>query len=105
MDNVKKTKVDLDAVKTFYDPHPGFLGAAVPIPSAVKQVTDGLNGQTMTLREAVDKIKNAACRTFLPGQRRKVIVAEGAILLKVKVTGLYQAHLRQVIKYREPLTF
>lgn len=48
--------INLDDVKTFFDPHPGFAGATIPIPEAVKKVANGLNGKSMTLREAVTKI-------------------------------------------------
>jgi len=43
--------------KTFFDPHPGFAGAIIPIPAAVKKVADGLNGKTMLLQKAVDMIQ------------------------------------------------
>lgn len=42
---------------TFFDPHPGFAGAAISIPREVKAVADGLNGKRMSLRRAVNKIK------------------------------------------------
>ncbi|MDP3999324.1 MAG: hypothetical protein Q8P76_01860 [bacterium] len=42
---------------TFFDPHPGFAGAAIPIPPQVKKVADGLNGQIMSLQTAVRKIQ------------------------------------------------
>ena len=48
---------NLNAVKTFFDPHPGLAGAIVPIPEAVKKVANNLNGKSMTLREAVARIK------------------------------------------------
>lgn len=41
----------------FYDPHPGFAGAEIPIPTPVKTVADNLNGKRMTLAEAVKKIQ------------------------------------------------
>lgn len=50
-------EVDLDEVKTFFDPHPGLLGALAPIPNAVRKVANELNGKKMPLREAVEKIK------------------------------------------------
>lgn len=36
-----------ETVVTLYDPHPGFAGAVIPIPPAVKRVADALNGQTL----------------------------------------------------------
>ena len=48
---------DLDAVKTFYDPHPGLAGALIPIPASVKEVANELDGRRMSLRKAVAKIQ------------------------------------------------
>lgn len=50
---------NLNAVKTFFDPHPGFGGAIIPIPEAIKRVADELSGKTMSLRNAVAKIRKA----------------------------------------------
>ena len=41
----------------FYDPHPGLAGAVIPIPEPVRKVANELVGQTMTLQEALEKIK------------------------------------------------
>ena len=46
-----------DQKKFFFDPHPGFAGAVIPIPAAVKKVADELNNKTMTLKEAIAKIR------------------------------------------------
>lgn len=53
-------QVNLNSVVTFFDPHPGLLGCPVPIPDAVKQVADALNGQSLLLAEAVERIQRAA---------------------------------------------
>ena len=50
-------QVGLNELKTFYDPHPGFAGAFLPIPTAVRKVAEELNGKTMTLGEALAKIR------------------------------------------------
>lgn len=47
----------LDAIKTFFDPHPGFAGAAIPIPEAVRRVANELNGKTASLRDAIARIQ------------------------------------------------
>ena len=52
----RETTIDLDAVRTFYDPHSGFMGA-MPIPAPLKKVADRLNGQKLSLREALWKIQ------------------------------------------------
>lgn len=46
-----------DTQVTLYDPHPGFAGAMIPIPAAVKRVADALDGQTLPLGEAVARIQ------------------------------------------------
>ena len=48
---------NLDAVKTFFNPHPGFTGAMIPIPESVRKVANELDGKSMTLREAVARIQ------------------------------------------------
>ena len=74
-----KKSVNLDEVKTFYDPHPGFAGAAIPIPPAVKKVADELNGKTLPLREAMNRI-----RRVTKGELKIVILDIGFIMLKIK---------------------
>lgn len=53
----KKEPADLDTLVTFYEPHPGFGGAAVPLPGPVKKAIDELDGKTMILRQGIEKIK------------------------------------------------
>lgn len=53
-------KASLNSVVTFFDPHPGLLGCPVPIPDVVKRVADELNGQSLPLTEAVERIQRAA---------------------------------------------
>lgn len=85
-----KNQIDLDAVKFFYDPHPGYLGAIAPIPDAVKKVADELAGQTMSLREAKAKIQQVASG--------KIIVRDGCILLQE--IGKLPMNIWRVIQYR-----
>lgn len=58
----KKEFADLNAVVTFYEPHPGFGGAGVPLSGPVKKAIDELNGKTMTLRQGIAKIKATGIR-------------------------------------------
>lgn len=60
MSNTGK-KINLGAVKTFFDPNPGlkFCGAAASMPAVVKKAADELDGKTMSLSEAVAKIQAA----------------------------------------------
>ena len=46
-----------DTLVTFYNPHPGFAGAAIPVPTAVKRVADALNGQTLPLGDTIARIQ------------------------------------------------
>lgn len=50
-------KVDMDILRVFFDPHPGFASAAVSIPQKIKKVADELSGQTMSLYEAVKRLR------------------------------------------------
>lgn len=43
-----------------YDPHPGFGGAAIPLPNEVKKVVDQLTNCILEIDQAIDKIKQAA---------------------------------------------
>lgn len=45
---------------TFYDPHPGIGGAIIPLPEPMKRTAKELDGQTMTIGEAVKKIEDNA---------------------------------------------
>jgi hypothetical protein len=50
-------KPDMDTPRTFFDPHPGFAGAAIPIPGLVKAIAEDLDGQTLSLTEAVARLR------------------------------------------------
>lgn len=56
---INEEKIDLTQKKTFFDPYPNFIGAVIPLPEAIKTVSDALDGQTMLLLEAIQKIKAA----------------------------------------------
>ena len=83
--------INPDAIRTFYDPHPGFLGALISIPSAVLQVARRLEGQQIPLGQAVAKI-----RTVTTG---KVEVQDGWISLKINEAG-GTIHMFRVIRFR-----
>lgn len=46
------TKVFM-ATFTFYDPHPGMLGALVPLPKPLRKAAQHLNGKKLTLEQAL----------------------------------------------------
>ena len=77
----KKTAVNLDAVVTFYDPHPGlmFMGAAMPIPAQVKKVAHNLNGKKLSVRKALKKL-----RAVTKGKLSVVTLNINFIMLRIK---------------------
>ena len=48
---------DLEQNKTFFGPYSDFIGAAIPLPGAIKAVSDSLDKQTLPLYDALQKIK------------------------------------------------
>ena len=44
----------------FYDPHPGFAGAMLPLPSSMLKLANELDGMTMELSDGLEKIKSVA---------------------------------------------
>ena len=93
---MSEKEADLDAVKTFFDPHPGMMGAAAPIPDAVRKVANELNGQKFSLREAVSKIKAVTSG--------EVKVYKDCIMLSIRIdvsSAGYIGHVWRVIKFRD----
>ena len=91
----RKVGVDLDTPQTFYNPHPGFLGAAIPIPPAVKRVAHKLNGQTLSLREALKRL-----RAVTKGELSVVIVDINFIMLVLKTGRNIIRHSFRVICFK-----
>jgi len=48
------------SLKTFHDPHPGLMGAAVPIPERVRQLAAAFDGKKMSVPEALAKFRAVA---------------------------------------------
>jgi hypothetical protein len=86
-----KKGLDLEAVKTFYDPHPGFQGAAIPIPEPVRLVAVALNGTALSLREAAARLQTAT--------KGSIAVEDGFIGLRLGRPG-GPVHYFRVIRYR-----
>ena len=84
--------VDLDVPRTFFDPHPGFAGASIPIPGPVKKVADGLDGQTMPLKEALARLRAVGIGSI------EVVPEYDCIGLRLGGGGRYVEF--RVIKYR-----
>jgi hypothetical protein len=67
----------------FFDPHPGFLGAAIPLPFRMKDEANKLNGQTMPLRDAIKKFRKIA-KELWPKSTWEIFISENCILLELK---------------------
>jgi hypothetical protein len=88
--------LDLNQTVTLYDPHDGRRCCDMPIPAAVLRAAQQLDGQTLTLKEAVARIQAQA-----PAGQVYPIPKHGYICLHV---GDYRQgqpeHLFAVIHYR-----
>lgn len=69
----------IKTLKTFYNPHPGFAGAAIPMPIEVKRVADKLHGKTMPLKEALSSL-----RAVTKGKLKIVAMDISFIMLTLK---------------------
>lgn len=94
-----KSNLDLDQEKIFFEPHYGFAN----LPGIIKSVSDALNGQKMSLRKALEKIKSAASQMPI-----KLIVTnsganngKGSILLRLGKDGK-TTHIHRLIRFRTP---
>lgn len=86
--------VDLDEVRSFYDPHPGFAGAAIPIPGPIKTVADALDGRKMSLREALARLREVGVGDV------QVVAQYSYIGLRIGGTGRHAEHFFRVIRFR-----
>jgi len=84
-------KSRLDVIRTFYDPHPGFGGAMIPIPTLVRKVAERLDGKSMTLREAVAKIQKVT--------KGKIRIRENWISLELEESDT-RRHMFRVIRFK-----
>ena len=82
----------LDEVVEFYDAHPGFAGATIPIPAKVKKVADDLSGGKLKLRDAIARLKAVTKGTV------KAVREHKYISLMIHVNGC--THGFRVIRYR-----
>lgn len=85
--------IDQSVPRTFYDPHPGFAGAAIPIPGPIKVIADTLNGETLPLSEAI------ACFRAVGIGEIELHADEGWIGLRLPF-GDGGFHLFRVIRFR-----
>ncbi len=86
-------------IKEFYDPHPGFVGAAFALPMEVAEVAQKLNGKNIPVSKAVNIILAAAIASG--NTRVNVDTEKRCITLEVDCNGHYDlAHTFCVIKFR-----
>lgn len=85
--------VYLDEVRTFYDPHPGFAGASVPLPAPIKAIADDLDGERMSLRSAIARLERAEIGRF------EVVSRFECIMMRMG-GGSGPEHVFRVIRYR-----
>jgi hypothetical protein len=79
----------------FYDPHSGFGGAAVPLPSNVRKVAHELDGKILTLHDAIEKIK-----AVTTGK----VKVEKDNWISFTITNGVVTHSWRLIRYRDPST-
>lgn len=83
--------IDMGRKVRLYDPHPGFAGAAIRIPEPVRLVANDLDGKTMTLKEAVEKIKSVTDGRVYPSEEHSFIA------LRLHKGGLI--HMFRVLRF------
>lgn len=91
--------ITLRTVVTFFDPHPGLAGCLVPIPDVVKRAANELNGLSLPLAEAIERIQRVA------GSGVDVALNEGHIGLSLPgiLDGHACMHSWRVIRFRKAL--
>lgn len=80
-----------------YDPHPGFAGAALPLPSAMKNAADRLNGKKMSLDEAVKELSEVAEKI---GGTIEVVDKYNCIKFQLGEISHPPVHIYRLIKYK-----
>ena len=76
--------------KTFYDPHPGRGGCPLPLQTEVRQAAKTLDGCTLSLTKAFERIQSVA--------RGEVKIQENNITLTVQ--GASTEYVWVVIRFR-----
>ena len=90
----EQESVDMDSLRTFFNPHPGFAGAAIPIPGPMKTAAENLDGQEMSLKDAVERLKAVGIG------RIEVVPKYDYISLWLDGSGRHASHMFRVICYR-----
>ncbi len=82
---------------TFYDPHPGFGGAIIPLPRPLKVIAEKLNGQNITLEEALGLIELAANKLAV---HKEVSIVEDYKYISFRYGDGRAIHSFRLIRYR-----
>lgn len=86
----------MEELVELYSPHPGFGGALVPLPKSMKEIANALDGQTMTLEEAMKKITLVAEK--LGGSAE---ISKNYEFISFEFGGRTVTHSYKLIKYRK----
>lgn len=82
----------------FYDPHPGMLGAAIPLPEHVRIIAQSLDGTRGDLDEAMEQIRDAVWDI----QHASVSVSIGYAMIVLTIGSMENPpiHSWRVIRFR-----
>lgn len=89
------TKVEL------YDPHPGFLGAVMPLPRPMKDLAASLDGAILSLDEVIDRLTPMAESL---GGRLRVVEKYQYISFQLGNEDDLPMHMYRLLRYREKET-
>lgn len=93
-------------MKTFYDPHPGFAGAAIRLPDVVRLVANGMVGKEMEVEKAIGILQDAANNLVADGTFNMAEVTDHpdhayiGLMLSEGDEGTYPKHSFRVIRYK-----
>ncbi|PIP31696.1 hypothetical protein COX24_02210, partial [bacterium (Candidatus Gribaldobacteria) CG23_combo_of_CG06-09_8_20_14_all_37_87_8] len=92
-----------EKIVEFFYPHPGEGGAAIPLPSGLKEAADLLSGQTMDIDEAIKRINEVAenisyCCGFCG---HKVEAKDGYIAITLETPFAFHSCSWCLIRYRK----
>ena len=89
---MRKIIMNPDKLREFYDPHTGHGGTVLHIPSELQRVANELNGNTLSLLEAIARI-----RAVTNGQ---VEIHEKSKFLSLTLRSANQSHYFRIISFR-----
>ncbi len=80
-----------------FDPHPGFAGAAVPLPKVMKEAADKLDGKSMSLDKAVEDLTGIAEQI---GGTIEIVDRFNFIKFEMEAKPPYICHTYRLIRYK-----